>query len=61
VTRPPADGEANRAVRRLIAGALGVAPNQLLLVAGERSRHKRFRLEGIGPDELARRLASLVD
>ena len=59
VTRPPADGDANRAVIRLVADAVGVAPSRLTLVAGERSRRKRVRVDGIGAGELARRLGRI--
>jgi uncharacterized protein len=58
-TRPPADGEANRAVERLIADALGVPPSSVLVVAGQRARRKRMRIEGIDAGELGRRLAAL--
>ncbi len=56
VTRPPTDGEANVAVRRLLARAAGVPAGRVRLLAGERSRRKRFEVEGIDPDELRRRL-----
>lgn len=59
VVRPPADGEANRAVIRLVAGALGLAPSGLELIAGTTARRKRLRLDGIDPDELERRLRAL--
>ncbi|HEX2884585.1 MAG TPA: DUF167 domain-containing protein [Candidatus Limnocylindria bacterium] len=59
VTRPPADGEANRAVIRLVARALELAPSRLALVSGERSRRKRLRVDGIGDEELVRRLAGI--
>ena len=48
VTRPPADGEANRAVLRVVAAALRLAPSRLALVSGERSRRKRLRVTGRG-------------
>lgn len=60
VTRPPADGEANRAVVRLVAAALRVAPSRVELVAGARGRRKRLRIGEIDPAELERRLAGLV-
>ena len=44
-TAPPADGKANDAVRRLLAGALGVAPTRLTLAGGAGSRDKLFRLD----------------
>ena len=59
VTRPPADGEANRAVLRLVARALELAPSRLSLVAGSRARRKRVRVDGIDDAELQRRLATL--
>jgi hypothetical protein len=59
VTRPPADGEANRAVRRLIAQALDLPPSGVRLVSGERSRRKRFAIDGLSATELAARLARL--
>lgn len=61
VTRPPADGEANRAVLRLVARALGVPVSKVTLVAGARSRRKRCAVEGISPAELAARLSRLDD
>ena len=56
ITRPPADGEANRAALRLVARALGVRPGRLAIVAGERSRRKRVRIDSLEPTELERRL-----
>lgn len=56
VTRPPADGEANRAVLRLVGRALRVPVGRLALAAGQRSRRKRIRVDGIDAAELARRL-----
>jgi hypothetical protein len=61
VTRPPADGEANRAVVGLLARALAVAPSTIRLVAGARSRTKRFAVLGLSEAELESRLAALGD
>lgn len=61
VARPPADGEANRAVLRLVARALAVAPSALSLVAGERSRLKRIEVRGLHPADLDARLSALGD
>jgi uncharacterized protein YggU (UPF0235/DUF167 family) len=61
VTRPPADGEANRAVLRLIARALGLSVSRLMLVAGARSRTKRYAVSGLSATELGARLAALGD
>ena len=59
VTRPPSDGEANRAVLRLVARAIGMPVSRLTLVAGERARRKRVTVEGFDAAELGRRLAAL--
>ena len=61
VTAPPVDGEANEAVRRLLARALGVAPSAVSVVRGERSRDKVVRVEGLAGTELRSRLADRED
>ncbi len=47
VTAPPVDGKANRALCRLIAKRLRVAPSKVSVVRGEKSRDKLVRVEGI--------------
>ena len=42
------EGEANAALIRLLAKALGVAPSAVRLVAGEAARVKRLRIAGAG-------------
>lgn len=42
----PADGKANRAVTRLLAAHLGVAPSRLELLRGHGHRDKQFRVRG---------------
>jgi uncharacterized protein YggU (UPF0235/DUF167 family) len=59
VQRPPADGEANRAVVRLVAAAIGVAPSRIELIAGMSGRRKRLRVHGMEAAELERRLRGL--
>ena len=61
VSRPPTDGEANRAVIRLLASTLRVSPTAIVLLAGERARRKRYAVNGLSPIELEARLASLGD
>ena len=61
VTRPPADGEANRAVAAVVARALGVSRAAVSLVAGTRSRNKRFAIDGLSPADVAARLGPLRD
>jgi uncharacterized protein (TIGR00251 family) len=43
-----AEGEANAAVLRVVAGALGVPARDVNLVAGGRGRVKRLRIAGAG-------------
>jgi uncharacterized protein YggU (UPF0235/DUF167 family) len=61
VTRPPADGEANHAVAGVVARAIGVPPSAIRLVAGSRSRTKRFAIEGLSAEELSAQLRGLGD
>lgn len=61
VTRPPADGAANEAVRGLLARALGIPRSSIELVAGARSRTKRFAIEGLSSADLATRLSAFDD
>jgi uncharacterized protein YggU (UPF0235/DUF167 family) len=56
VTARPADGEANRAVTDLLAGALGVAASRIALVRGATSRDKLFRVERLSPSDVRARL-----
>lgn len=61
VTRPPADDEANDAVRALVARALGVRRSAVTLVSGRRARTKRLAIDGLVALELARRLSAIGD
>ena len=56
VTRPPADGDANRAVLRAVAAALDLAIRDVRLVSGERGRRKLLEISGLSEGELRRRL-----
>jgi uncharacterized protein (TIGR00251 family) len=47
VSAPPVDGRANRALCRLIARRVGVAPSKVTIVHGRRSREKLVRVQGI--------------
>jgi len=41
-TAPPADGKANKAVVKLLAEFIGVAPSRITLLRGAGSRNKQF-------------------
>lgn len=58
VSAPPVDGKANKALRRLVAKRLGVAPSRVTLVRGERSREKLLEVEGLEREEALSRLAA---
>ena len=47
VSAPPVDGKANKALCRLIAKRVGVAPSKVVVVRGEKSRDKLVRVEGV--------------
>ncbi len=59
VRAAPADGEANAAVLRLVADAMGVAPSAVALVRGSTSRDKLVDISG-DPAQLAGRLAKIL-
>jgi hypothetical protein len=47
VVAPPVEGRANRALCRLIAKRVGVAPSRVSVIRGAKSRDKLVRVEGI--------------
>ena len=53
VRAAPSEGEANAAVGKLIAKALGVPPRDVTLDAGATSRIKTLRISGDGPALIA--------
>ena len=59
ISAPPVDGRANRALCKLIARRVGVAPSKVTVVRGEGSRDKLVRVEGV--DAVALRAAMEPD
>jgi uncharacterized protein (TIGR00251 family) len=57
VTAAPEDGKANDAVVRLLADTLALSAKDVQIVSGRSSRDKIVALEGMRPEEIARRLA----
>jgi uncharacterized protein (TIGR00251 family) len=55
---PPVDGEANAALVALVAGMLGLPRRAVTIAAGERSRRKRLKVEGLTPQVVAARLGA---
>ena len=56
VTAPPLEGRANKAVKKLLSEHLGIAPSQVEIIAGERSREKLLRISGISRAEIEKAL-----
>lgn len=52
VAAPPVDGKANKALCRLVAKRLGVAPSRVAIARGEKSRQKLIEVEGMAEPEL---------
>ena len=55
VSAPPADGQANEALVRLLSKKLGLPKSSINIVAGDTGRHKRIALP-LEEDELRRHL-----
>jgi uncharacterized protein (TIGR00251 family) len=47
VSAPPVDGKANKALCRLIAARVGVAPSRVAVVRGAKSREKLVEVQGV--------------
>jgi len=60
VTAPPADGQANAAVGRLLAAELAVRRGSVRIVAGAAGRRKLVEVDGIAPGVLRGRWPGLV-
>jgi uncharacterized protein (TIGR00251 family) len=58
IAAAPVEGQANRALCKLLAKAAGVARGRVEVVRGASTRDKLVRIEGIGADEFARVLPS---
>ena len=56
VSAPPEKGKANKAVEKVIAGALGLSSKHVSVVAGQTNPRKTVEIEGIDEAELYRRL-----
>jgi uncharacterized protein (TIGR00251 family) len=56
LTAPPVDGAANDALIRFLADQLRVARGAVALVRGHTGREKTVDVEGLPPEEVARRL-----
>ena len=57
VSAPPVEGEANAALEKLLAKALGLTKSQIKVASGTTSRIKRVQIDGLSQAELEARLA----
>ena len=53
---PPVEGAANTELIQILSDALDVPRRSISIVAGERSRQKRVRIEGVSEDDVSRLL-----
>ena len=60
VAAPPERGRANRALEELLAEALGVRRDRVVVVAGHASRRKVVEVEGLEAPEVVRRLEAAL-
>ena len=58
VAAPPVEGEANAALVKLVAKALGLPKSALRIVSGETARLKILEIDGLDEAELRARLES---
>jgi len=60
LTAPPVEGEANAALVRFVARALGVPPSAVAVARGARGRDKVLVVSGLGPDDVRARLSAAL-
>lgn len=58
LTAPPADGKANEQLVGVLSGALGVPKRSIEIVAGNRTRNKRVRIQGISAADVTAKLST---
>ncbi len=59
VTAPPVEGEANAAVVKLVASALGVGRSAVSVVAGATGKQKVLEVTGVAANDVRQRLGWL--
>ena len=60
VTQTPEKGKANKAIIAVLSKGLSLRKSQFGIIDGETSRRKRFLARDISPEELARRIESVL-
>lgn len=59
LTAPPVEGEANLALARILARALGVAPSAVRILSGATGRRKRVHVAGLDRAQALSRLEAV--
>lgn len=57
VSAPPVEGEANAALEKLLAKALGLPKSAVAVAAGQTARVKQVQIDGLNLEEVRYRLA----
>lgn len=52
ITSPPVEGEANRLCIEYLAKLLRVPKSAIVIIAGDKSRHKTLRITGVTAEEI---------
>ncbi len=60
LTAPPVDGKANKAAIAFLAELFGVSKSSVTIISGLQSRHKRCRIEGVGPAEAKKIISTAI-
>ena len=61
LTSPPVDGEANKALIKLLAKFLKIKKSSITITSGKKSRDKRVRIEGVELDEIKAAFTKLAE
>jgi uncharacterized protein (TIGR00251 family) len=57
IAAPPVRGKANQELTDFLSRALGVSRSAISIVRGQTGRHKIIEVEGLGREEILRRLS----
>jgi len=60
VSAAPEKGKANQAIVAVLSKTLGISKSSIELVGGPTSRHKRFLLAGLSPEQTRRKIQQIL-
>lgn len=61
LTKAPVDGEANRALIKVLSKFLKIKKSSIKITSGKKSRNKRLKIIGVEPREIEAALKKIVD